>query len=100
MIDWFVNTGVHILQINNNITSTGSDQWDYFVSLTVNIKIVRSCTAVKKRCKLRNKKFKQENKRSESFFCEKKIICLEFQEISDELNSFSEFVDSNWNIIN
>ena len=54
MINWFVNTGVHILRINNNVTSTGSDQWDYCVLLTVDIKIVGSCTAVKNRCKKKN----------------------------------------------
>ena len=58
--------------------------------------MIWSCTAVKWKFKIsKQKNFKQKKIKDQNlFFWEKKNICSEFQETSDELNSFSEFVDS------
>ena len=75
------------MRINNNVTSTGSDQWDYCVLLTVDIKIVGSCTAVKNRCK---KKIQSKKRSKEIKILLKKRIFSEFQknnEINDKVEA-------------
>ena len=74
------------MRINNNVTSTGSDQWDYCVLLTVDIKIVGSCTAIKNRCKKKIQNKKKVQIKLKSFF--KKIVCSEFQEINNKVEAF------------
>ena len=74
-IDWLIeDTGVYNLQINNNITSIGSDQKITVIWLTVDIKIIlelHSCE--EKMQKIQNQR-KSSNKKILFFL--KKIVCF------------------------
>ena len=75
MIDWLIeDTGVYNLQINNNITSIGSDQKITVIWLTVDIKIIlelHSCE--EKMQKIQNRR-KNSNKKILFFFKKKLFV--------------------------
>ena len=77
MIDWLIeDTGVYNLQINNNITSIGSDQKITVIWLTVDIKIIlelHSCE--EKMQKIQNRR-KKKNANKKILFFLKKIVCF------------------------
>ena len=89
MIDWLIeDTGVYNLQINNNITSIGSDQKITVIWLTVDIKIIlelHSCE--EKMQKIQNQRKKNSNKKI-LFFLKKLFVFLKFQEINIRFDAF------------